>query len=369
MSYIFHSDDKGVPMRKPFIVVSNLIAFMLMLALFGAWTPPASGADAPRKADTSERTKNRTEKERQFLYRAVDELNRSQGYVQATEHELEKQIDAADILEPSNREKDLTSFLEWYQGYAEWLDNNTADLEADLSSSYSDEQWAGVKPDRYNVLTDGYERLGSQLDEQVSLLDKLNNKTAERINVLRVALEYILSAAFIEERNRSKNPSQPGTEQRHDERYNRYKNITDLEIAAMQLELKNLDELRKHYAVLIETGRMELSWITRKADDCGALGRLAGVIGRDAPASIEEASKQMIKTYESDISYFKSKNDDISRLRARIIPSGSLRTLDRAEELTENYDQMKSRYEHHITWLSEQTGAYRADLVELRKDK
>jgi hypothetical protein len=117
----------------------------------------------------------------------------------------------------------------------------------------------------------------------------------------------------------------------------------------------------------MEMGRMELLWITRKTGDYEALSRLARAVGRDAPDSIEEASQRVIKIYDSDINYFKRTADDISRARSRIVPAGTLRSLDLREELSENYDQMKSRYEHHVLWLGQQAGAYRADLIELRK--
>lgn len=349
--------------------MNKLIAVTLLLIALGAWTQPASASDGLEKVDTSERTKRRIDREKQFLYRSLDELNRSQEYVLVTMRALEKQIDAADILEPSRRESDIRSLLEWYQAYAELLGNSVADIEADLSSAYSDEQGASVKPDRYDILIEGYARLGSQLDELVSHLEKLHNRTAERISGLRLTLDYIFSAAFAEERNKNKKPSQSGTDRRNDEMYDRYKDITDTDIAMMQLELKSLGELQRHYAVLIEMGHLELSWITRKTGDCEMLSRLATVVVRDAPAAIEETSNGTIKLYESDIAYFKRKVDDISRARARIVPVGSMRTLDRAEEMTVNYDQMKSRFEHHITWLAEQTSAYRADVVELLKDK
>jgi hypothetical protein len=361
--------------------LNNLIAVMLVMAMSAAWAPAASGSDAPKRFDASERAKQRMARERQFLYRAVEELNRSQGYVQATMQGLEKQIAAVDILEPSRRERDLRSFLEWYQAYAEFLGGNLADFEADLSEAYSDQPAAVVKPDRYDTLIDGCARLGSQLDEQISYLEKLSNWTAERIDGLRLALDYILSSAFLEDRNRDKDKdkdksrdrdkkqSQPGTDRRKNELYDRYRDITEAEIAMMQIDLKNMVELQQHYVVLIEIGRMELFWITRKTGDYEALSRLAKAIGRDAPKPIEEASDRVIKTYDSDIAYFKRKAEDISRARSQIVPAGTLRMLDRREELSGNYDQMKSRYEHHVIWLAEQSGAYRADLIELRKDK
>jgi hypothetical protein len=349
--------------------VSKVIAFLFIMILPTLWVPASFGADTPKSVEASKSAQRRTERERQFLYRAVEDLNRSQGYVQATIGGLEKQIDAADILEPSRREKDVGSFLEWYRSYAEWLGNNLVDIEADLSRSYSEERGTIVQPERCYSLVDGYTRLGTQLEEQVSHLDKLNDKTLQQIAGLRLALEYVTSVAFLEERNREKKQSLQGNDQRKYERYERYKDITDIEIAMMQRELKNLDELQKHFLVLLEMGRMELSWISRKIADYDALGRLAGVVGRDAPGSIEDASNRVIKLYGSDISYFKKKADDISLSRSRVVPSGSLKSLDRVEELSENYDQMKNRYDRHISWLAEQAGAYRADIIVLRKDR
>ena len=347
--------------------MNHLIAVLLGMVLSAAGVPAAAGADAPKKVDASERAKKHIERERQFLYRAVEDLNRSQGYVLAAMHGLEKQIAAADILEQSSREQDVRSFLAWYQAYAEWLGSTVADFEADLAEAYSDRQRAIVKPDRYEVLADGYARLGSQLEEHGSHLEQLNVRTAERIRILSSALEYILSAAFLEDRNRDKKQPQPGNDRRNSERYDRYKDITDAEIAMLQLDLKNLVELQQHYAILMEMERMELFWITRKTGDYEALSLLAKAVGRDAPDSIEEACNRVIKIYNSDISYFRRTSDDISRARSRLIPAGTLRSLDRREELSESYDQMKSRYEHHVIWLGEQIGAYRADLIELRK--
>jgi hypothetical protein len=348
--------------------LNNLIAVLLIMAVSAAWAPNTFGADASKRYDASAWAKSRIERERQFLYRVVEELNRSQVYVLATMRGLEKQFDAVDSIEPSRREKDIRSYLEWYQAYAEWLRNNVMDFEADLSRAYSDEG-AVVRLDRSYSLLDGCTQVGSQLEEQVAHLEKLNDRTEQRISGLRWALEYISSAAFLEERNRDKKQSKSGTDRRKDEMFDRYKDITDVEIAVMQLELKNLTELQKHYAVLIEMGRMEQFWISRKAGDYEALSRLAGVVGRDTMVSIEEASNRMIKIYESDIAFFTKKVDEISHARSRGVPSGTLRTLDRVEEMAENYDQMKSRYEHHMTWLAEQAGAYRADLIELGKEK
>lgn len=349
-------------MKKAIIILFTLfIPMLLVSASFGAETPTSAAAP--------ESLQRRTERERQFLYRAVEELNRSQEYVQSAMNGLEKRMDAVDILESSKREKDIGSFLEWYRSYAEWLGTNLADIEADLSESYSEAKGVIVRPERFSLLAEGYARLGRQLEEQVSHLDKLHDSTLQRITNLRLAVDYLTSVAFIEERSRDKKQPPQGDERRKNELYERYKDITDAEIAQMRRELKNLDELQKHFLVLLEMGRMELSWISRKTGDCDALGRLARVVGKDAPGPIEEASSRVIKLYDADIVYFKRKTDDVARARSRVVPSGSIRTMDRMEELTENYDQMRNRFERHIAWLGEQAGAYRADIIELRKDR
>jgi hypothetical protein len=182
-------------------------------------------------------------------------------------------------------------------------------------------------------------------------------------------LEYIDSAAFREEKNRDKKQRQDDRNKRNDDLYEQYKFLTDVDILKMQQDLRSLGDQQKHLAVLIELGRMELIWLALKAEDSAALSSVARAINSDAPALIEEASFWVIKIYESDIASLGRKVEDVDRTRARLAPTGTLRTLDRIEELAGYYERMKSRYEHHISWLKEQAGAYRADLIELRKEK
>lgn len=343
--------------------------FLCIIILLMASNAVTHGAESAKRADAAESVKKRLARERQFLYRAVEELNKSQEYVQDTVRILEKQIEAVEFLEPSQRERDLGVYLEWYRSYGDWLRGNTDAFEADLSRAYSGEPVSGFPSDRCDAMTDGYMRLGSQLEEHVAHLEKINNKNAERIEGLRTALTYIDSAAYREEKNKDKKQRQSGGDRRDDDLYTRYKDITDAELAQMRLEFKTLDDLQKHFAVLLELGRLELSWLTLKTDDSAALSDLARVVGKEASAPVEDASNRMIKKYESDIVQLKRKADDLSRLRSGLVRTGTLRTLDRIEELSEYYERMRARYEHHITWLTEQIGGYRADLIELRKEK
>ena len=137
----------------------------------------------------------------------------------------------------------------------------------------------------------------------------------------------------------------------------------------MQLEIRSLGDMLKHFAVLLELGRMELDWLALKANDSSMLSNMANVLGAGSRTLIADACARMIKTYESDIAKIRRKAEDLDRLRRGLSRSGTLRTLDRQEELAGYYERMKNRYERHAGWLSEQLGGYRADLVELAKGK
>jgi flagellar motility protein MotE (MotC chaperone) len=73
------------------LTIPLVLAFLLSLAAF-------AGAEMPARPGISDPVKKRVARERQFLQRAVEELDRSQAYVQETIKGLEKQIDALEML-------------------------------------------------------------------------------------------------------------------------------------------------------------------------------------------------------------------------------------------------------------------------------
>ena len=111
---------------------SKRMFFLLTLILFLLPIHASHGADHAQRRDASELDKKGTERERQFLYRAVEDLARAQEYVKDTMSGLGKQIDAIELLEPSRREKDLRDFLDWYQTYADWLKEQIGAYRADM---------------------------------------------------------------------------------------------------------------------------------------------------------------------------------------------------------------------------------------------
>jgi hypothetical protein len=335
--------------------VPALIPFVLALLLAPAVAFPGAVSDPVKK---------RIAREKQFLQRAVEELDKSHSYVQNTIRGLEKQLDALEMLEPARREIDLREFHDWYRDYANWLKENAAAFEADLSRAYSSEPARRGWTDRYDEMAKGYSRLAKQLSGKVFLLEKTRDKMKARIQELQLILEN--HEILVEQEKQRK--GQPDRDRTLNDREARFKVLSEEEARLLRSELRMLGEMPQHLEVLIELGRYELHWLSLKAADSETLNVVAKVIGSDALVPIEDAYNGVIRTYDFDISSLKRMKEDIDRKRSGIVRTGTLATLERLEELSEYYGALKTRCDHHIDWLGEQISGYRADLVLLGKE-
>jgi hypothetical protein len=213
-----------------------------------------------------------------------------------------------------------------------------------------------------------YSRLAKQLAGKVFLLEKTRDKIKARIQELRLILENHEILVEQEKQRKGTEQLQPGRDRSANDREARFKILSDIEAGLLRSELRMLGEMPQHFEVLIELGRYELHWLSLKAADSDALNVVAKVIGSDALAPIEDAYSGAIRTYEFDISSLRKKIEDVDRKRSGIVRTGTLTTLERLEELSEQYGTLKVRCEHHIDWLGEQISGYRADLVLLGKE-
>jgi hypothetical protein len=98
------------------------------------------------------------------------------------------------------------------------------------------------------------------------------------------------------------------------------------------------------------------------------LHEIAGVVGGDEPGPVAYAVRGTVRTYEADRAALKRRSSEIDAKIHNITKTGTLKTLDRLEELSRYYENMKNRYERHIEWLGDRIGNYQADLIELRKE-
>ena len=120
--------------------------FLLVTALTLSGAHGATGGTVAVPAMGKDTATSRVQRERQFLQRAMEELNRSHGYVQTMAGELERQIDTIEFVGSSGREADISSFFEWYASYTDWLGSNISVLDENLASVYSDERGGVVQP-------------------------------------------------------------------------------------------------------------------------------------------------------------------------------------------------------------------------------
>ena len=135
-----------------------IIPLMAALLLIAAPAAP-SGAEPTSKPAATETMKKRMSREKRFLLRAVEDLDRSQAFVKETMTVLTEQTDAADVLEPRKIRSDLGDLHDWYQKYAGWLGGMAAELETDLAEHFSLRQAGSGWTIRYDEMTKGYQRL------------------------------------------------------------------------------------------------------------------------------------------------------------------------------------------------------------------
>ncbi len=190
-------------------------------------------------------------------------------------------------------------------------------------------------------------------------MQRLNRAVLERrIPVEKNDLEL---AKELRPTNRDRRPS--------DKREAVYRELANDEVEWFRMELRSLGDQRTYLSGLSELSQYELNWMSMKFEDSAFLDALGSVIGSETTGPIADASRGIIKTYESDVKLLKRSVDEIKGKLHGMTRTGSLKTLDRLEELSRHYEKIKTRYERHIEWLKGQIGGYRADLIALDKNR
>jgi hypothetical protein len=243
----------------------------------------------------------------------------------------------------------------------------TAEFESDLAEHFSRREASAGWTGRYEDLTKGYQGLAGQLDGKVRELDTVQSRIEVRMQKLAKAVQERRLLVDKDDLELAKELWPAYRDRPYDGREAVYKDITEDEVGRFRYELMTLGEEKKHFEVLAELGRYELTWLSLKTEDSAALEAVAKAIEGDAPAAIQNACRRVLKKYESDIELLRKKIDAIDRKLAGMTRTGTMKTLDLIEDLARHYEKMKTRYERHIEWLRGQIGSYRADLVELAR--
>jgi hypothetical protein len=338
-------------------IVCSLGTVMVLIATMAS---PGGARDDSPSQDLAGR---RVEREKRFLFRAVEDLDKSLSYVTDMMDGLDRQIDGMQLLESARRENDLRGLLDWYYGYVSWLSEYRSEFEADINNAFSGEGAPKGWTERYSAMAKGYGQLAGDLQDNVNRLEYDKNEVEKRLVDLRSRMNYLNDLT-----NRDKDYRDLDKDRDRDsrDRPDKFSDEKDrerrtLEIARLVSEIQGFENLLRHLDVMTELGRYELNWVYRKTADCAVLNEAARAIERSGRASRDDLYDRVIRNYESDITFFRQKTDEIDRKRSRITRTGSLQTLDRLDDLSEYYNKMKRRYENHIDWLSQQIGAYRAE--------
>ncbi len=322
----------------------------------------ANAVDAPGTAQQVS-SKKRIEREKTFLLRGSDDLGRTLASVGETLAVLTEQVDAAESREPGNKAKERLGLLEWYQKYADWLGGMAAEFDLEVSAYFSKPQADAGWTARYDELTKGYRKLSLELAGMMQKLEEEKKKLDERMQKLNTA---VLERRILVDKDDLELARELWPAYRsYDRREAIYKDLSDAEVFYFQGELKTLGEQQKYFECLAELGNYEESWLIIKADEFVKLHELARVIGGEEPGPVVSAVRGMIRTYEADMAVLKRKTSELDAKIRNITRTGTFRMLDRMDELSRYYENMKNRCDRHVEWLGVQIGGYQADLIEL----
>lgn len=353
-------------------VLSLAAAMALLLAV--AVSPPVSAAERGERGDEAAAAGKgavalelRTERERRAVERLLEDLRALAAAADGEIAEMERRIDAILPLESPRREADLRDLVFLYHDYRDRLGAVVAELEEDLVYPLDPRRPAARLGERYREAVrvarsfgEAVQDTARELDRELQRLNRLFDRRlflADQIAVLEERLARIEERLAERER-----PGGKEEERRRDE--------TRVRVRHLQNELRalaDIDEgLLKHYAVLVEQGRLEAEWLALAAERFEGVLRVGPLpAAADATAVAAARHREMIRFCAGEIDRLRRYREALDRREERISSAGTLRELDRSRELAELYGRMADRYGREIGRLEVRVGAYEAELAEL----
>jgi hypothetical protein len=343
----------------------RIMPLFALLILFSV-LPAATASDAPH-ALSPESVKRRIEREKRFLLRSSDEIGRTLALVNETADLLIEQVEAVSGREAERRTDERLALLDWYQRYAEWLKGMSDELEQDGSAYFAKQGFAPGWARQYEELVTGNRRLGAELGGTVHRLEEDAGKMEARMRKVNTAVAERRVLVDKDDLELARE-LWPSSRVSYDSREAVYKELSDEEVLYLRNELRSLGEQQKYLLCLMELGRYELAWLDLKAKDFIQLSETAKAVDGADPGEAARAYRNAVRTYEAGRAALTRRSGELDAKMRGITRTGSLKTLDRLEELSRYYDHMKSRYESQSEWLRGQIGSYRADLIEIGRE-
>jgi len=307
------------------------------------------------------------EREKRFLQQALNEVEASRKLVQEDVSELERRIDAINILEPG-RDDALQDLLDWNNRYHDWIAGEQEEIEAALARLSAPDAVKETSVGRFDEMAATTKELAQALRDKVASYIAEEKKLAAIIDRRRQLQAQMNDLESHRLRLRDAEQGRPLSEkERREEEHLRRK------IQQLQTELATLPnietDLLLHYAVLAEQGGWECEGLNLKVEECLALFEAAALLPGGATRNsgpLVKAYQRVIRTYQGEISRLAKMNDQLDRKRSRVNPTGTLGELERSRDLTDLYDRVRQRYDRRTRELKVLIGAWEAELNELR---
>jgi hypothetical protein len=348
-------------MRSPKLQVLVLFVALLLLSL-----SIAIAADAP-EARVQELAKKRVERRKAFLLRSTNELGETLAFANEIISVLNEQVEAEARM-AGGRAHERQDLLEWYQKYVDWLSWMSAEFDLEVSNFFSEQKASTGWTSRYEDLAKGSRKLAHGLGGMLQKLESEKKKLEARMQKINTA---VLERRVMVDKDDLEIARELWPSYR-DRPYDRseaiYKDLTDEEVLFLRNELRQLGERQKYFECVSELEKYEQVWLSLKSEEFEKLHELAIVIGGNDAGRVAYAVRSAIGTYEADRIALRRKSGELDVKNHGISKTGTLKTLERLEELSGYYERMKYRYERHVEWLGFQIGSYEADLVELTKE-
>lgn len=318
------------------------------------------GSDSPA-ADLKDETL--IIRQKNFLYIVIDDIDKSILYMAEDISDLESRIGSITLLEPAERDKDLSSIKSRYERHMKRLYKMKDFFEQAYNSYFTDALNKGDWAKRFDEMLEYYEDfrkgavkgLARYEKKKVRLVYFLNRQKflMTETEALRHEIARLEAKKDVSEEDRAQRESKLESLRR--------------KLWAYQVEMNAIarykEEMYLHYLLLIEQLRDKGDWLVMKIEEYQSLSNLAKALTSGSGDDSKPRYKAVISKYEKEIAFLKGKIDVMGDKEWSVVPFGEIRDVERFEELAVYYNLMKSRYGDYKKHLDIKMDGFRADMV------
>ncbi len=318
------------------------------------------GSDSPA-ADLKDETL--IIRQKNFLYTVIDDIDKSILYMAEDISDLESRIDSITLLEPVERDKDLSSIKSRYERHMKRLYKMKDFFEQAYNSYFTDAPNNGDWAKSCAEMLEYYQEFQKEVIKGLARYEKKKERLVYFLNRQRFLMTETEALRHeITQLEGEKDVSEEDLAQRE----SRLESLRR-KLWAYQVEMNAIarykEEMYLHYLLLIEQLRDKGDWLVMKIEEYQSLSNLAAALDSGSGEDFKPRYKAVISKYEKERSFLKVKIDVIGDKEWSVIPFGEIRDVERFEELADYYKLMKSRYADYKKHLDIKMDGFRADMV------